>query len=123
MLKPSGRGRKSHLIEAQIDEIEAFMGASKGNRRRTYKQLAEIFPFSVMEYSIKQALKKRGYSRRIALHKPALSDINKAARLEWAREYLYWTKEQWFQSLWTNQTSLKAGPHRRTRVTGRPGCQ
>jgi len=64
--------------------------------------------------AIKYALRKRGYYRRLALRKP---QPNRIRRLEWAHEHLHWSREQWYSVLWTDETWIKSGKHRRTWVT------
>jgi hypothetical protein len=49
--------------------------------------------------SIKYALKRSGYSCRIALQKPPISEANGIARLTRAHEQVHWTKEQWYKIL------------------------
>jgi hypothetical protein len=49
--------------------------------------------------SIKRVLKRRGYSRRIALREPPISEANRLIRLTWAHEHLHWSKEQWYEIL------------------------
>lgn len=48
---------------------------------------------------IRREIKKRGYSRRIALRKPPLTEETKLIRLEWAREHIHWSEEQWWKIL------------------------
>jgi hypothetical protein len=70
---------------------------------------------------VKYALQKRGYSRRIALRKPPISESNRVARLAWAHEHLHWTEEQWNRVLWTDETWVNPGRHRKTWITRKPG--
>ena len=89
----------------------------------TYLQLAEHFwpEGEVGLESVKKALHKRGYRRRVALRKPPLSSKNIATRLEWAQEHLNWTAEQWNQILWSDESWIKPGTHRKVLITRKPG--
>jgi transposase len=66
-------------------------------------------------------LRERGYTRRIALAKPLLSDDNIKKRLEWAEEHEHWSCEQWTRILWSDETWVTGGRHRRKWVTCLPG--
>lgn len=119
----SKAGRPPRLNKEEADRIEQFVTSSQKTRRMTYKQIAEaLWPEGEVGHeSVKSALHKRGYRRRIALRKPPLSEANKAARLQWALEHENWTVEQWSSILWSDETWVKAGRHRKTFVTRKPG--
>lgn len=134
-------GRPVVYSGAQIDEIEEFIRESSRNRRMTYKQLADgedlsmsfavrsglmccsLGPFAQMGISwttIRKALQSRGYHRCRALRKPPTSERVKRLRLEFAREHLDWTHEQWCTILWTDETWMTYGHHRPIYVTRKP---
>jgi len=70
---------------------------------------------------VKGALHRLGYRRRVALRKPPISEKNRQARLEWAQEHLNWSDQQWRTILWSDETWVKAGTHRKILVTRKPG--
>jgi ketohexokinase/beta-glucosidase len=49
-------------------------------------------------------LKREEFSRHIARRKSSLSEINRLQRLEWAIEHVSWTKEQWMNIFWSDET-------------------
>jgi Transposase len=84
--KPPGRHCK--LKDPQIDILIAYMISSAHTRRMTFKALAKD-PHLNLQCSvnaIKNALHKRGYHRRLARHKPPISEKNRVLRLEFAHE-------------------------------------
>ena len=113
------RGPPSKLSQEQIDELETFIRQSKDTRRMSYQELGDLFLVSAD--CIKRALKKRGYQRRVALRKPPVTEKNRVLRLEWAREHLHWTEEQWYSILWTDETWVNPGHHRKIWVTRKVG--
>ena len=117
-------GRPAKLSSTEIDELETYVKSSKAARRMSYKDLTKTLYGDRPEIgveAVKYALKKRGYSRRVALRKPPISEKNRVARLEWAHEHLHWSEEQWDSILWSDETWVKAGRYRKTWVTRRPG--
>jgi transposase len=116
-------GRPPRLSKEEGDRVEQYMLQSKSTRRMTYLQLAEaLWPEGeIGAESVRYALKARGYRRRIALRKPLILEANRVVRLEWAREHLHWTEEQWFEILWSDETWVTAGRHRRIHVTMKDG--
>lgn len=94
----------------------------------SYQALADHFKFNqdptTQLYTgpdaIKRCLKRRGYSRRIALRKPPITEPNRVARLTWAHEHLHWSKEQWCEILWSDETWVTAGHHRKIWITRKP---
>lgn len=70
----------------------------------------------VSSEALARALRKRGYSRK-ALRNPPLSEENRRVRLIWALEHINWTPDQWNRILWTDETWVTSGFHKRIWVT------
>src|SRR5690348_5898976 len=108
-------GRPRTLTSTQIDELVYYVQQDRTTRQMSYLALA-TGPFShwqVGEYTIRHALRSRGFTRCVALAKPPLSDENKKTRLEWAKEHKDWTLTQWMEILWTDETWVTGGRHKR----------
>ena len=59
--------------------------------------------------------------RAVRRKKPPLSEANRIKRLAWAIEHKDWTDEQWGQILWSDESWVQPGYHRRqfcTRLKG-----
>ena len=75
-----------------------------------------ISPFrhwGVGQYTIRNALRLRGYVRRVARAKPPLSEQNRQQRLKWAEEHKTWGPAQWWTILWSDKTWVTSGRHRK----------
>jgi len=106
-----------------VDQLEVFVCSSKTGRLMSYLNLS-VGPFSnweVGEYAIRNTLRKRGYSRHVARAKPPLSPENRQIRLAFAHEHVNWTKEQWCLILWSDETWVTGGRHRKQWVTRKAG--
>lgn len=112
-------GRHLLLKDPEIDGLVDFICASKKNRRMPWREVAQIW--GVSEAAITNALKSRGFSRRVARRKPPISEENRLLRLAWAMQHLDWTPEQWALILWTDETWVTGGRHTRTWVSRRDG--
>jgi hypothetical protein len=116
------KGRPPCLTEEQVNELEVFICSSQTGRLMSYLQLSMTFShFGVSEYAIRRALQKRGFHRYVARQKPPLSETNKRKRLQWAQEHVNWTREQWSLILWSDESWITGGHHRKVYVTRRQG--
>jgi transposase len=112
-------GRPPKLSKEEVDRIEEFVTQSKKTRRMTWQQLTDaLYPEGdVGVEAVKYALKSRGYKRYVALRKPPLCEANRIARLAWANSHVDWTLDQWRKILWSDETWVIAGNHRKTYIT------
>ncbi|KAM0261422.1 hypothetical protein ACHAQJ_002275 [Trichoderma viride] len=70
-------GRPSKLTEAQIEELKAFMEASKENERMPYGKIPQALGWDVGEYCIRHTLRKLGYKRPAGPRRKPLVDARK----------------------------------------------
>lgn len=117
------KGRRASLTDEEGDKIEELVIGSDEGRRMTYQAIADhLWPDgSVSAAAVRYQLVKRGYARRTALQKPALTEKHKKERLKWAEEHLNWSEEQWWSILWSDETWVTRGSHRRSLVTLKKG--
>jgi transposase len=102
-------------------QLIEWVCASAKNRRTPWKDIPGILAWNCSVYAIQTAFKIEGFARRTALKKPILTEVHKATRLEWALEHIHWTQEQWDQILWTDETWVQPGKHKKIKVTRRVG--
>jgi hypothetical protein len=118
-------GRPPFIADAQLQELIAFVCASCHNRRLSWAELPFEYPMctwpNATEWSITSALRRAGFRRRIARTKPPISEENRLLRLAFAHEHLNWSRDQWFRVLWTDETWVTEGIHRRIWVSVRKG--
>ncbi|KAI1001000.1 hypothetical protein K3495_g7198 [Podosphaera aphanis] len=113
------KGRKPTRSSGHVDEVGDFIYSSPENRQMSYFEVAHsVFPhLGVGEDVIRNEMKKRGFSRWIALPKPPLDSENKAERRHFARDRLHWTVNDWMNVLWTDETWVTDVRHTRCWVT------
>ncbi|RFU23556.1 hypothetical protein B7463_g12782, partial [Scytalidium lignicola] len=114
-------GRRPLLGPSDRKLLIEWVCASAANRRVEWYRILAILGWNCKVYAIIIAFKIEGFSRRSALKKPKLSLDNIQKRLQWATEHFNWTEEQWFQILWTDETWVRPGKHRKVKVTRRKG--
>ena len=118
--KPTGRPPVLGPNERQI--LVDFVCSSKAARRMDYKALASEFNYMDWGWeAIKNALDKEGYGRRWAMRKPPISEKNRKLRLKFAQAHKDWTTSDWYKFLWSDETWVTDGRHRKTMVMRRPG--
>jgi len=62
---------------------------------------------------------KGSFHRWLAIRTLPITGRNQVICLEWAREHVNWTQEQWYSILWTNETWITGGRYTSTWVTRR----
>lgn len=114
-------GRRPAITKAMRQELVSFVCASQTNRLMPYKAIPQAIGWDVSESQIRRALQKEGFSRRTARIKPPISETNRLARLQWAREHVHWSDADWDRILWTDETWVTGGRHTRVWVTRKAG--
>jgi hypothetical protein len=114
-------GRPPILTPSQINSLVEFVYISKANRRMAICQIPKALGWDCSEYAVQYALRRAGFAQYLAQRKPPISEANRQIRLRWATQHLHWTPEQWSEILWSDETWVTAGNHRRTWVTRRKG--
>ena len=78
---------------------------SRRNRWKTAPELRQDCNLlNVHVSTVKRRLCDRGLNGRIARRKPKLTADHKRRRLEFARAHVNWTREQWSQVLWSDES-------------------
>ena len=115
-------GRPPILNTEQRKHLIDFVCASKKNRRMSYKDLTKEFEYwNAGHIAIKNALDREGFGLRWAMRKPPISEKNRKLRLAFALKHRSWNFRQWCSILWSDETWVKDGRHRKTRILRRPG--
>lgn len=120
---PQKRKRPTKLQDFQVADIVKYIRQSFENRSRSYRFLAEG-PFKHLQVShatIRRSLESIGYRRYVSIRQTIISDANKAKRLQFARDHVSWTADDWSKVLFSDETWVKGEAHRKIRVTRLPG--
>ncbi|CAD6192271.1 unnamed protein product [Caenorhabditis auriculariae] len=56
--------------------------------------------------TVKRRLNAAGIMGRRSVKKPLISEKNRAARVKWAKEHLNWTRQDWNEILWFDESKL-----------------
>jgi hypothetical protein len=114
-------GRHVLLDTPHRKQLVAWATASSANRDVPWAELPKNLGRKCSSYAIRTAFKKEGYVRGVRRKAPPLSKKNQDARLAWALEHVEWSEEQWDSILWSDETWVSPGYHRRqfcTRLKG-----
>lgn len=106
-------------------QLEEYVVRTKEGRRSSWHTLAAIslalIGVTFSWATIRNAFYRRGYRRYHARLKPPISETNRRKRLQWAYEHVNWTMDDWRRVLWTDETWVTGGHHRRVWVTRKKG--
>lgn len=86
------------------------------------QQLREVRGVSVSQWTVRRRLREANLIPRRPARGPKLTTAHRQARLEFAREHINWSAEQWRSVLFTDECRVCLhGSDRRARVYRRPG--
>ncbi|KAF6819694.1 hypothetical protein CMUS01_11672 [Colletotrichum musicola] len=115
-------GRPRELSAQQEAELVEYVTSSRQGRQATFLQLSCLLFNSLFGvYAIRSALRRLGFMRRVARRKPPISESNRQRRLAWVTKRQKWTSEQWKAVLWTDETWITGGCHRKQYISRRRG--
>ena len=104
--RAKGSGRPRKMTERMLRVLRREV---RYNRRATLAELTSALPERLHYNTVRRALRKLGYSNRIAVKKPYLTATHKALRLLFAKQYKNWTVEDWKKVIWTDESSFENG--------------
>lgn len=113
-------GRPPVLTFEQEEELVTFVCSSQEAWQMSYLELALHFEsWNVGQDAIRNALKRRGFSRYVARRKPPLTDEHTRLRLEWAERHFHFEFEDWCRVIWSDETYIGDGYVNKVHVTRR----
>ena len=91
--------------------------------RELANKLSDVDGTHVSPTTVARRLAEKGIRRRVAKHKPWLSEKHRAARLQWAKNHAHFTLADWEKVLWTDESrfTIFECSKRRIYVSRRPG--
>ena len=82
---------RSRFVSAHQIQLNIQAAAGPGNQR-------------ISTQTIRNRLHRAGLRARRPARRPLLTDVHKAARLQWARGHRHWTRAQWRRVLFTDES-------------------
>ncbi|CAD6193756.1 unnamed protein product [Caenorhabditis auriculariae] len=104
----SQRTRRPRVTDRNDDRN--ILKTSRTNPRLTAPAIRrEVFsnsPSPPSVSTVKRRLNAAGIMGRRPVKKPLISEKNRAARVKWAKEHLNWTRQDWNQILWSDESKF-----------------
>lgn len=101
-----GKGRKK-LTSPTTDR--RLVRLALGNRRLTARNINNILSdtgISVSDRTVSRRLAQAGLKARRPRKKPFLNTVQRRKRVEWAKEHLSWSTEDWKRVIWSDETKI-----------------
>ncbi|KZL88190.1 beta- -glucosidase, partial [Colletotrichum incanum] len=113
-------GRPPALSQQEEEQLVEYVTSSQQGRLASFLQLSVILFNGIYgEYTIRSTLRRLGFRRYVARQKPILTEDTRQKRLAWALAHINWTPWDWIRILWTDETWVLGGNHRKVYVTRR----
>jgi transposase len=107
IISPSKGGRPRKLTKRQEKECaKKIVSGEVKSCTHLSKVLNEEGTVNVSRFTVARALNKRGLKAGEKKKKPALSKKNIAARLEFAKKYQNWTKNDWERVIFSDESKI-----------------
>lgn len=100
--KNCGRKRKT---DERTDRLiaNAVLGTPE-KRRKSSKDIVVEYDLNVSSSTVRRRLIEKGLTGSIAKKKPYLRPANVKKRLDWAKEHVSWTEDDWDNVLWSDES-------------------
>jgi transposase len=115
-------GRPPKLDARALRRLDWLVTKNAEARRAPLAEITEELNADVCERTVRRGMKKIGINCRPAAIKPFVSKENAKKRVEWCKEKLDWTEEDWANVCWSDECSVEVRrSHKHTMVWRRVG--
>ena len=102
----TGRGRKKATTTLTDRRIVRLALQNRRSTAVDINRSLEDAGVKVSDRTVRRRLVAAGMRARIPRKKPFLNAVQRQKRLQWARQHVLWTKEQWEKVLWSDETRI-----------------
>jgi len=103
------RGRRPVCTTRKRRRLVNCLTSDASYRRLRLDHIAHLCGLDFDIRTLRKAVLKEGYTRRIARQKPLLTEAQKEARLRWALAHINWSDREWTRVIWTDEGSIRCG--------------
>src|SRR5436853_6086787 len=101
-------GRPKSLKGRDVRHIANHITSNRETRRQPLGEIINVLNLSVCSKTLRKTITKDiGLSHRIERKKPHLNAKQKAARLQFAKEHIHWTEEDWMKVAWSDEMAMQ----------------
>ena len=103
--KRSGRPKK--LSERDERELKRLVqGENRLSVAKITKDLCVSLSGPVSKETVRRYLKKFGFEYAVKIKKPFLTMKHRKARVEWCKQHLHWTKQDWRKVIFSDESTF-----------------
>ena len=104
--RKKGSGRPQKMGERSKRHL---LRIAEKNPEATLAELQAQMPVKCSTWLISKHLHESKLHKRVAVVKPFLTEKQRKARYQFAKEHLNWTVDQWKRVIWTDESSFQIG--------------
>ena len=99
--RPNKLSPKSTRLARRLIMTGAVENAVEAN-----KCLRDEYQINVSNDTVRRCLKSIGMTAKTKIRKPLLTPVHRLKRLEFAKDHINWSAEQWQQVIWSDETKI-----------------
>ncbi|KAG1166703.1 hypothetical protein G6F36_012840 [Rhizopus arrhizus] len=100
-------GRPKALTKREQQHlVRAITADGLENAVQAQQSLEQNLGKSVSVDTVRRALKDAGLVSFVKLKKPLINERNRKRRLQWARQHIDWTVNDWMNVIWSDETKV-----------------
>jgi len=103
----SRSGRPPKLNARDLRFLGRLVTRDAESRRTPVENITKKLDKDVSTRTVQRAMRKIGISCHPAALKPFVSKVNAKKRIDWCKEHLSWTIEDWSKVVWTDECSIE----------------
>lgn len=111
--RASGSGSPRKTTKREDRAIVRLMRTDRGI---TAQEIINQLGLNISQETVRRRLHKFGYASYFKKRTPFINQRNRGRRIQWAKDHMNWTHQQWMTVLWSDESPFTLGYKGRTRI-------
>lgn len=97
-------GRPSFFTEEEKERLRLFVTRDRYTRRLSWEEIRDAMGYDCSAELVRDTMASMGYHKRKPRQKFTVRPDNRPKRVKWCQERLHWTYEEWFRTLFSDES-------------------